>query len=231
MKPFHFQQFTVRQSKAVFRVGTDAVLLGALCSVSGRNKMLEVGTGTGIISLMLAQRNLDAEILAIDINKDASELAEENFRESPFHERMKVSQADFKAFKPSEKFDLIISNPPYFEENSSSKDILARQQTELNFDSLIEKSSKLLTPNGTLSVIIPFESGSYFESKCLENNLKLHRKTSVYGIRNSSPKRAVLEFGFEEKIVAENSFTIEETPRKYSEEYLKLTENFHQFQK
>ena len=127
----------------VFRVGTDGVLLGAASSVNEAKKILEVGTGTGLISLMLAQRNPNAQIHAIDIDENAVKLAAQNFENSPFKNRLAVSLEDYKNFNPKEKYDLIISNPPYFEENVSSKDIIARQQTELSFKPLIVKSKNL----------------------------------------------------------------------------------------
>lgn len=113
MKPFRFQQFSVQQSKNVFRVGTDGVLLGALCSLSSPKNILEVGTGSGLISLMLAQRESSAKILAIDINSEAIELAGINFKNSPFSDRLEIKFQDFKNFESDEKFDLIVCNPPF----------------------------------------------------------------------------------------------------------------------
>ena len=139
MKPFRFQQFSIQQSKDVFRVGTDGVLLGAMCNVKNAKKIFEIGTGTGLISLMLAQRNVSAKILAIDINESAVKLASENFRNSIFNENLKVELKDFKNFETNENFDLVVCNPPFFEENASAKDVLARQQVELNFRNLVEK--------------------------------------------------------------------------------------------
>ena len=231
MKPFQFKQFSIQQSKHVFRVGTDGVLLGAASSVDGAKKILEVGTGTGLISLMLAQRNLNAQIQAIDINENAVKLASENFENSPFKNRLAVSLANYKNFNVEEKFDLIISNPPYFEENGSNKDIIARQQTELSFEILIEKSKRLLMEDGLLSVIIPFEAGILFEELCNRKQLFLHKRLQIYGIINSKPKRLLLEFGMEQKKILEEELIIEKSPRKYSDEYLKLTEAFHQFSK
>ena len=231
MKPFQFKQFSIKQSKHVFRVGTDGVLLGAASSVDGAKKILEVGTGTGLISLMVAQRNTDAQIQTIDINENAVKLASENFENSPFKNRLAVSLANYKNFDAKEKFDLIISNPPYFEENVSNKDVIARQQTELSFEILIVKSKSLLTEDGLLSVIIPFEAGVLFEELCNKNQLYLNRKLQMYGIINSKPKRLLLEFGMEQKEIIEEKLIIEKSPRKYSDEYLKLTEAFHQFSK
>lgn len=148
MKSFKFKQFEIQQSKDVFRVGTDGVLLGALASVNNASKVLEVGTGTGLISLMLAQRISKAEFLGIDINEDAVELTRTNFESSPFALRLKNKLQDFKNFETEEKFDLIVSNPPYFEASESDKDKIARQTIELNFKQLISQSAKLLSENG-----------------------------------------------------------------------------------
>ena len=231
MKPFHFKYFSIQQSEKVFRVGTDGVLLGASATVNKARKILEVGTGTGLISLMLAQRNPVTEIHAIDINQNAVEIATENFQNSPFRNRLNISLHDYKTYNPKEKYDLIVSNPPYFEENESAKDIVARQQTELSFELLIKKSAELLTEEGLLSVIIPFEAGVFFEEYCLQNLLFLNKKIQIYGIKDSKPKRLISEFSFQNKETIELDFIIEKSPRKYTDEYLELTQEFHQFSK
>ncbi len=231
MKPFRFQQFDIQQNADVFRVGTDAVLLGALANVSDAKKVLEVGAGTGIISLMIAQRNPEVQILAIDINSEAVHISQTNFLNSPFSDRIKGQRQDFKNFETEEKFDLIISNPPYFEINSSEKDILARQRLELNFSDLIHKSSRLLSENGLFTVIIPIDSEKEFTEICFNNNLFLKRKVSIKGIKTSEPKRLVLEYSFIESEAKVENFVIEKSPRVYSDEYLELTKDFHQFTK
>ena len=231
MKPFQFKNFTVNQSSKVFRVGTDGVLLGASATVKDAQNILEIGTGTGLIALMIAQRNPDANITALDINEEAVAIASENFRNSPFSNRLKAVLRDFKIHKTDEKFDLIVSNPPYFEENPSEKDVLARQQTELSFADLIQNASQHLTANGILSVIIPFTSGVDFEQICRENNLFPTKNITVFGIKNATPKRLILEFGLNEGEIIETEFVIEKSPRKYSENYLELTKDFHLFQK
>lgn len=229
MKPFRFQKFSLEQSSQVFRIGTDGVLLGAMCNVENANQILEIGTGTGIISLMLAQRNPDAEIFAIDIDENASKLAELNFKNSPFNLRLQSLHKNLKELECKKKFDLIVSNPPYFSENNSVKDVSARQQIELNYNDLVLKSSKLLKENGKLSVIIPFEDGENFKKLALENKLQLVRKIKIFGIQNSKPKRLILEFSSEIQTIEESEFTIEKSPRVYSDEYLKLTKDFHLF--
>lgn len=229
MKPFRFQKFTVQQHKEVFRVGTDGVLLGALANVSFAKNILEVGTGSGLISLMIAQRNSDASITALDLNPISAELAQKNFEDSPFHERLKTVETDFKNFTSKEKFDLIISNPPYFENNNSEKDALARQQRELTFEDLISKSAEMLTTTGLFCVIIPFSAGNNFEEICKKHKLFLQRRITIYGIKNSAPKRLILEFGTELKSLKEETFTIEKSPRVYSDQYLQATAEFHVF--
>ncbi|WP_259134789.1 tRNA1(Val) (adenine(37)-N6)-methyltransferase [Chryseobacterium ginsenosidimutans] len=231
MKPFKFKQFEIQQSKNVFRVGTDGVLLGALTNITNASKVLEVGTGTGLISLMLAQRNPNAEFLGIDINEDAVNLTQFNFENSPFTSRLKNSLQDFKTFKTEEKFDLIVSNPPYFEASDSEKDKIARQTVELNFSQLISKSSTLLSENGIFSVIIPVEVGGGFIEICKENQLFLIRKIDIKGIGNSKIKRLILEFSLTEKVLEESEFIIEKSPRQYSDQYLELTKEFHVFGK
>ena len=231
MKPFRFQQFSIQQSKDVFRVGTDGVLLGAMCNVKNAKKILEIGTGTGLISLMLAQRNVSAKILAIDINENAVKLASENFINSIFNENLKVELKDFKNFETNENFDLVVCNPPFFEENASAKDVLARQQVELNFRNLVEKSAEIITKKGILSIILPSEAASDVKSLAAEFNLYLVREINIYGIEGGNLKRNILEFSLAQKPLEISDFVIEKSPREYSDQYLNLTKNFHVFGK
>lgn len=229
MKPFTFKNFEIQQSKDVFRVGTDGVLLGALADVEKASEVLEIGTGTGLISLMLAQRNDQAVFLGLDINEDAVQLTKTNFEHSPFHARLKNIHQDLKNFETEKKFDLIVSNPPYFEESGSEKDKLARQTVELNFKQLIAASAKLLAVHGILSVIIPAGAGDDFIKTALENTLFLKRKVNIKGIENSKTKRLVLEFSSIKNIPEVFDFVVEKSPRQYSDQYLELTREFHVF--
>ena len=231
MKPFRFQQFSIQQSKDVFRVGTDGVLLGAMCNVKNAKKILEIGTGTGLISLMLAQRNVSAKISAIDINENAVKLASENFRNSIFNENLKVELKDFKNFETNENFDLVVCNPPFFEKNASAKDVLARQQVELNFRNLVEKSTEKKKKKGVLSIILPSEAATDVKSLAEEFNLYLVREINIYGIEGGNLKRNILEFSLAQKPLDSSDFVIEKSPREYSDQYLNLTKNFHVFGK
>ncbi len=231
MKSFQFKQFEIQQSVDVFRVGTDGVLLGALADVQSAGKILEIGTGTGVVSLMLAQRNQNANFLGIDISVNAVDLTKINFENSKFNLRLKNILQDFKNFRSDVKFDLIVSNPPYFPKSGSDRDKIARQTIELNFMQLISKSSELLSEHGIFSVIIPFEMGDDFTEIAKENKLFLNRKVNIYGIENSKIKRMILEFSLSEKVLVESDFIIEKSPRTYSDQYIELTKEFHVFKR
>ena len=232
MKKFEFQQFIISQSPNVFRVGTDGVLLGALASVEGVTKILEIGTGTGLVSLMLAQRQPDAEIIAIDISEDAVAISKENFKNSKFKDRIEVIHQDFKNYETEKRFDLIICNPPFFELNSSVKDIIARQKIELDFLGLIRKSTKLLSDKGKFAVIIPSDSADNFIQQAKEYQLFLVNKINIYGIENGTLRRNILEFSNNNNLPLQvSNFVIEKSPRKYSDQYLELTKEFHVFKK
>jgi len=231
MKTFHFQKFDIQQSKSVFRVGTDAVLLGALTNSSNKEKMLEIGPGTGVISLMLAQRNLDLKITAVEISEEAAKLTELNFNHSDFKNRLKVIQNDFKTFQSEEKFDLIVCNPPYFDENPSTKDKIARQKVELGFENLIKKSAELITENGSFSVILPSESANSFEKTAKHHDFHLIRKVNIFGIKGGVLKRNILEFSKTDSTLEQTDFVIESAPRQYSSQYLEVTKDFHVFKK
>ena len=230
MKPFHFQRFSIAQSQEVFRVGTDGVLLGALANCMEAQNILEVGTGTGLIALMLAQRNSNAQILALDIDEKATELSRENFKNSPFSDRLISINRDFKLFETERKFDLIVCNPPYFEKIPfSQKDVLARQQVELNFEQLIKKTAEILACEGVFSVIIPKAYENYFIRKSVDFGLKPHRVVNIRGNVKNEIKRCVLEFGFSTKNLCKIELVLESSPRKYSSEYIILTKDFHVF--
>lgn len=226
MKPFVFKQFEILQDKEVFRVGTDGVVLGALCNGEGAVRALEVGCGTGLISLMLAQRFSSAVFDALDINTKAVEIAGQNFSNSPFANRLNVVEINYNDFESVEKYDLIVSNPPYFE-SDSSKDLIARHQVLLSFQQLIYKSARLISDTGILSVIIPCDDAENFITIAEYNNLYLIRKIDIYGIKGGKLKRNILEFSRELSELVLEELVLEKEKRIYSDEYRELTKDFH----
>lgn len=231
MKDFYFQNFVVRQSEDVFKVGTDGVLLGAMAEIDYAKKILEVGTGTGIIALMMAQRNPETEILAIDISQKAAQLSALNFAASPYASRLTAQNIDFRKLETNEKFDIIISNPPYFERNNSQKHSSARQKITLNFSELIFNTAQHLVGTGTFSVILPAQASEIFIDECADKALYLNRKINIFGIEKGTLKRNILEFTFTKTIPQIQDFIIEKSPRNYSDQYLQLTRDFHIFKK
>lgn len=231
---FRFKQFTVEQNKTAMKVGTDGVLLGAWTTVDGTRRILDVGTGTGLIALMLAQRNSKARIVAIDIDNAAVEQATENFINSPWKERLNASLVDFKDFPlEGETFDLIVSNPPFFKESlkpALKSRALARHDHLLSHEVLIDKSAELLTDDGRLCVILPYVEGSVFIALAAKKGLFCSRKTNVFPKPDSEIKRLLLEFSRIKSEFVEERLVIEDKGRHgYSKEYLSLTGDYYLF--
>ena len=229
LKPFQFKYFQIQQSLKVFRVGTDGVLLGALATCAEARSILEVGSGTGVVSLMLAQRNGIAKITALDIDINAVELSAKNFQLSPFSTRLEAKVQDFKAFKGLEKYDLIVSNPPYFPENDSEKDRTARQRIHLNFFELFQGAKSNLSVEGRLCLIVPFESKEEILDAAKNFAFFLERIVEIKGIEKGPVVRLILEFRLFDTVIKKELLTLEEQPRKYTQEYLELTRDFHVF--
>ena len=157
---FQFKQFTVRHDKCAMKVGTDGVLLGAWAPVQDVKRILDVGAGSGLISLQLAQRNPEAVITSVEIDPAAAAQAQENIQSSPWSNRMEVVCCDFRKYHPEDKFDLIVSNPPYFVDALRCPDnqrCMARHTSELNYELLFGHSAHLLSEQGVISIIIPAE--------------------------------------------------------------------------
>ena len=227
---FRFKQFTVYHDLCAMKVGVDGVLLGAWADCRNIKYGLDVGTGSGLIALMLAQRSPEAFIHAIDIDENACKQAEINFNNSPFTNRLNVESIDFLYFSPSLRYDLIVSNPPYFTHSLKSPDKnrnLARHNDHLPLEDLIKKSASLLSPQGKVAFILPFDQWEKAHSLAIENLLFLSRKTLVSSIQNHPPKRILLEYSFIDRLSEENSIYIGETKQTYSDEYRALTEAFY----
>jgi len=226
---FRFKQFTVYHDLCAMKVGVDGVLLGAWADCRNVKNVLDAGTGSGLIALMLAQRS-DAHVHAIDIDENACKQAEINFNHSPFSNRLSIEQVDFQYFSSSVGYDLIVSNPPYFANSLKSPDKnrnLARHNDRLPLEVLINKSASLLNPQGKIAFILPFDLWEQAHSLAIENQLFLCRKSLVSSIRNQPPKRVLLEFSLTERGITENSFYIGEEKQTYSDEYRALTEDFY----
>ncbi len=189
---FLFRDFSVEQRKGVFKVGTDGVLAGIFTQVQPRSKILEVGTGTGLISLLLANRFPEVEVTAIDLLEDAVSLAEDNFKQSPFSARLRVLKADFNHFESKHCFDWIVSNPPYFIPNAQTPDKArqtARQTLSLSANDILFRAPELLSEQGKVTLILPElpNNTNMFLWEVLEissfENSPVVRYLTTYGLR------------------------------------------------
>ncbi len=216
------------------KIGTDGVLLGAWCPLENNPRsVLDIGAGTGILSLMLAQRSDAEQIDAIEIDEDAHEECVENFENSPGSDRLFCFHAGLDEFvdEPEDEYDLIISNPPFYAEDyktENSQRDLARFQDALPFEELIEAAALLLSENGIFAVVIPFKEEERFIDLCAELDLFPIKVTRVKGTPTTEIKRSLLAFKRYELPVLEADVLIIETSRhQYTEEYINLTKDFY----
>lgn len=230
---FEFKQFTIKQDRCAMKVGTDAVLLGAWTSCGEAQTILDIGTGTGVIALMLAQR-CKAFIDAIDIDENTCDQAKDNAKQSKWADRVNVhniSLQDFVAV-PRLKYDLIVSNPPYFIDSSKASGVertKARHADLLPFPELVAGVKKLLAENGRLCVILPVKEGERFREIAESKGLHLSKLTRVRTTQDKqTEKRWLMQFEFKPKSFSENSIVIEKDKRhEYSDEYKELTREYY----
>lgn len=228
---FRFKQFTVYHDKCAMKVGTDGVLLGAWATTSGKKNILDIGTGTGLIALMLAQRS-EADIYAIDIDSSASIQAKENVEASPFANRIQVCHSSLSEFVNNNdlQFDLIVSNPPYFKASLLSpihERNLARHNGTLSLESLIEDSLKLLAPEGSMAFILPYDQEDELHNLATASKLNYSRKTYVRPKPDADYKRILVEICKHDTTYQEDELIIEESRHQYTSKYIELTKTFY----
>jgi len=199
MKPFHFKQFDIQQAEGVMKVGTDGVLLGAWASHPAPTSILDIGSGTGVISIMLAQRFENAKITGIEISEIANTLANQNMQASPWKERLHNQLLSFQDFhqNSTEQFDLIITNPPFFTGGTLSDSPLRnqmRQTVKLPHGDLLTGVRKLLSDNGILCLILPTIEGLRFAELAATYNFYLKEKIEVTSAPNKPVERLLLAF-------------------------------------
>jgi len=233
MKPFHFKQFSIQQDKTAMKVGTDGVLLGGWSNLDiNPNSILDIGAGTGLIALMMAQRS-NAEIIdAIELNDEAYEQTVENFENSDWGDRLFCYHASLQEFvdEMEDKYDFIISNPPFY--TSTYKDLpkeraMARHSESLTYTDLLESVSKLLSSKGNCAFIIPFEEEENFIKIAKEKKLYPNRITRVKGAVNTAVKRSLLQFSFIKRETISNELTLELSRHNYTSEYKILVQDFY----
>lgn len=227
---FSFKQFTVRHDRCAMKVGTDGVLLGAWADVRHSRSILDIGTGTGLIALMLAQRCPQAHIVGIDIDEAAVGQAQENMSASPWAERMCAQCQDVRGLRQEGCYDTIVSNPPYFVDSLKCPDeqrTTARHTDTLDIRSLLEAVSLLLTEQGRFSIILPAEQTEMLVQVAAEVGLYPTRHTAVITRPGLPPKRTLMEFGRVPMTYQPDELVIELERHVYSEDYITLTRDFY----
>ena len=212
------------------KVGTDGVLIGAWTVCNKATNILDIGCGTGLISLMLAQRNDAAVITGIEIEENAFLQSQDNFNNSNWIQRLSIIHTSLQVYQSNTKFDLIVSNPPFFSDSTLANNQyrkFARSTNSLNFKELVSKSKTLLSKNGIFSVIIPFPRKEEFISIALENNLHLRRICNVKGTANSAVKRVLMQFNNSQNTILEESLVIEKERHNYTDKYIDLCKYFY----
>jgi tRNA1Val (adenine37-N6)-methyltransferase len=228
---FRFKKFSLQQTNAAMKIGTDGILLGAWASVDHSKTLLDIGTGTGVIALMQAQKNNSLLIDAVEIDNKACLDAEFNFGNSPWNNRLKLHQCSLELFDKKIEYDTIISNPPFFEKslaaNTQSR-TMARHTGSLDYNQIIEFAECWLSKKGNLCLILPVNQ----EKKCIlkaeKSGLYVKRKCNVFSKKSKNQHRTLLDFSFENKAATEENLIIENEKRHdYTSQYKELTKNFY----
>jgi len=230
---FDFKQFRVYHDRCAQKVGTDGVVLGAWVEIEDAKRILDVGTGSGLIALMAAQRVADAEVVGVDIDADAVQQATENVAASPFAGRIHIIHSDVRDFATEDKaasFDHVICNPPFYTEDTLPPDAqraLARNAALLPFEELIRAANILLNEEGKFSVMLPIACRDSFSVMCESNLLHVVRECTVQTVKRKAPKRILITYSKKavEQVVKE-SIILQEGNEK-SEAYKYLARDFY----
>jgi len=229
---FKFKQFSVDQTGCAMKINTDGVLLGVIADGNNPKNILDIGTGTGVIALMLTQRFINAQIDAVEIDVLAAETAAKNFKNSVFSERLHIFPNSIEAFfdeRPDNKYDLIISNPPFYLNSlvSPKKEKSVAKHTDHDFfDVLMSGIAGHLSKKGLCWLILPVQTAILIKQLAKQNDLYLQKAIDIRSFENSEPHREIVCFGFENVLTETTNFTIYEAAGIYSDEYKMLLQPY-----
>ncbi|MCW0483950.1 tRNA1(Val) (adenine(37)-N6)-methyltransferase [Gaoshiqia sediminis] len=227
---FQFKQFRIVQEKAAMKVGIDGVMLGAWARLEKASRVLDIGAGTGLLALMAAQRS-DAIVDAVELEREAADDARHNFEASPWNNRLHLFTAAFQDFETEQKYDHILSNPPFFENSPKSSDhkrARARHSDSLSLEELLGKSAGLLTEQGRISLILPAEKEEKLRSLARQNGLFVNRLSRVSPDETRPPHRILAEMSFSPMLEESPEIFIRESATgNYTIQYRELTKDFY----
>lgn len=232
-EPFQFKQFAIEQDKCTMKIGTDGVLLGAWAEISNANSILDIGTGSGVIAIMMAQRQLDAIVHAVEVDADSFDQAAENIAKSPWQDRLSVFHQSIQDYAQQtlEKYDLIVSNPPFFSggtfsQNQDKNNV--RHTVKLPHGDLLRSARMLLNKNGRFCVILPYIEGLRLIELAQGYNLYCTKMTAVKPKKDKKIERLLLQFERQQKERQEKELIIQHEKRNhYTKDYEALTHDFY----
>ncbi len=226
---FSFKQFTIHQDQTAMKVTTDACILGACTDVQNAKRILDIGTGTGLLALMLAQR-CDAKIEGVEIEEVSYNQAIENVENSIFKDRIIIHHSDIQYFMPENCYDLIISNPPFFQ-NHLKAETQARNNALhtdiLSFEDLLNSVMRLLLPNGTFVVLLPLYESSVFETMANQLGLFANKKLSIHHREGSKILRIITTFGFTKTEPQNEQLFIKDSNESYTADFQRLLRDYY----
>lgn len=229
---FQFKQFQVDQSGCAMKINTDGVLLGATAGSGPLDNILDIGTGTGVIAMMMAQRFPGAKIDAVEVDSYAANTAGTNFAASAFADRLNSYPMSFEQYfstYPEREYDLIVSNPPFYInslEAATDKKNLAKHADEHFFDTLMSKIPKHLTTNGQCWLILPPRTAQLVKTIATKNGLFVQHVTAIRSFESSEPHREIIAFGLSQTKPHIDGFTIYDAPKVYGRRYRDLLRDF-----
>lgn len=226
---FDFKRFRIDQDRCSMKVGTDGVLLGAWFPMESGKNVLDVGSGTGLVAIMAAQRGASS-VTAVEIDPQAAEQAFQNSANSPWKERIFVQCADFSHFTANSFFDRIVSNPPYFRDSLRCPDSgrnAARHNDSLSYETLVRCSAALLAPEGLLCVVLPYDAVGEFTKCAAAQGLYLCLRTDVITAPGKQPKRSLLAFGKQKTELRTDVLAMCGSDGKETLDYINLVKDFY----
>jgi tRNA1Val (adenine37-N6)-methyltransferase len=231
LETFHFQQFSLNQADCAMKIGTDGIMLGAWAKIAAAATLLDIGTGTGLLALMAAQRNPEAQILGVEIEAAAAARAQENVRQSPWSDRIRILHQSVQAFSPAEPFEAILCNPPYFSSGvlpATEARRLARHNEQLSLSELVQQLARLLGETGQAHLVLPWEAQEELLSLASQSGLYPQRLAQVHSRPQKPPFRLLVSLGRKERSYLPTTLCLHpETGTHYHPAYQQLVQAFY----
>jgi len=231
-RTFRFKQFSVDDSGAAMKVGTDAVLLGCLCEAENPAHALDIGTGSGVIALQLAQRFPNCQVDAVELDEAAALQAKTNFQASPWPARLQIFQADVRHWQEKQSYDLVVCNPPFYPHSFPAQGVMrqqAREQQSLNYEDLAQVMASCLNTTGSCWCVLPTNFEGHWMQALASARLKAFSHTYIQGVSHKTANRVVVGAARVERAVESRQLVIRDAAGNYTADYLRLTKDFYLF--